>query len=232
MPHPRRSLLAVLTAALLLALTAGPTVAAQRHTAARPGPGTFGPIVGKLDGRTGADLLADSFLADYRGPSSPPSGDCPRLGRHHRVVWVGQAPSCHVRAGEAVVALIGAACSDVEPPPFFAVGEAAQRACAQANNAAILSITVAVDGGAPAEIIRRALAVSPPQRHIVIPASNPAGFPSGPATFTADGWAAALQPVTPGTHTLNVVGTFDGLDQPIEEAFTLVVAPRNHSPLF
>jgi hypothetical protein len=221
MPHKPRSLLAVLTAALLLALTAGPAAAANSQATERPDSGTFEPIVGELDGRTGVDLFADSFVPDYLGPTNPAS-ECPRLGLHNRVVWLSTVHTCHLQPGDVAVALPGAGCSDVEAPPFYAVGETAQRACARAYNASILSITLAVDGGAPVEIIRPAFAVSPPQRSIVIPADNPAGFPAGPATFTADGWAAALDPVTPGTHIVRVVGTLVGRKNPVRESFTLV----------
>jgi hypothetical protein len=222
MPHKRRSLLAVVTAALLLALTAGPAAAADSQAAERPDPGTFEPIVGELDGRTGADLLADSFLPDYLGSTDSP-GECPRLGSHNRVVWLYTVHTCHLQPGDVVVALPAASCSDVEAPPFYAVGEDAQRACAREYNASILSITLGVDGGAPVEIIRPAFAVSPPQRSVIIPADNPAGYPAGPATFTADGWAAALDPVTPGAHTVRVVATFAGLKKPLHQTFKLVL---------
>jgi hypothetical protein len=222
MSHKRRSLLAVLTAALLLALTAVPAAAANSQAAERSASGAFQPIVGELDGRTGADLFADSFLPDYLGPTTAP-GECPRLGLHNRVVWLSTLHTCHLQLGDVAVALPGAGCSDVEAPPFYAVGEDAQRACARAYNASILSITVAVDGGAPVEIIRPAFAVSPPQRSIVIPADNPAGYPAGPATFTADGWAAVLDPVTAGAHTVRVVGTIAGLKNPVHESFKLVL---------
>jgi hypothetical protein len=222
MPHKRRSLLAVLTAALLLALTASPAAAANSQAAERPAAGTFEPIVGELDGRTGADLFADSFVPDYLGPTTAP-GECPRLGLHNRVVWLSTVHTCHLQPGDVAVALPGAACSDVEAPPFYAVGEDAQRACAREYNASILSITLAVDGGAAVEIIGPAFAESPPQRSIVIPADNPAGYPAGPATFTADGWAAVLDPVTPGAHSVRVVGILAGLKNPVHETFKLVL---------
>ena len=72
MSHKRRSLLAVVTAALLLALTAVPAAAANSQAAERSASGAFQPIVGELDGRTGADLFADSFLPDYLGPTNLP----------------------------------------------------------------------------------------------------------------------------------------------------------------
>lgn len=135
-------------------------------------------------------------------------------------------PTCHLRVGDTAVALIGAACSDVEAPPFFAVGQAAQRACAREFNAAITSLTLAVDGGGPVELISHAFAVSPPQRRINIPLDNPAGYPAGPATFTSDGWAAALSPTVPGTYIVSVTATIAGLDTPVVETFTLLVAPE------
>jgi hypothetical protein len=219
--HIRRSLLALVAITLLLA-TAGPVAAAKSQADERPASGTFQPIVGELDGRTGADLFADSFVPDYLGPTNAP-GECPRLGLHNRVVWLSTVHTCHLQPGDVAVGLPGAACSDVEPPPFYAVGETAQRACAREYNASTLSITLAVDGGAPVEIIAPAFAVSPPQRSIVIPADNPAGYPAGPATFTADGWAAVLDPVTPGAHTVRVEATFAGLKKPIHETFKLVL---------
>ena len=223
MHHSRRSLLALAAIILLLASTAGPAAAGHPDAAdRRPSSGSFEPIVGELDGRSGADLLADSFLPDYLGSTSSP-GECPRLGTGDRVVWLYSVHTCHLEPGDVAVALVGAACSDVEAPPFYAVGETAQRACAREFNASILSITLAVDGGAPVEIIRPAFAVSPPQRNIVIPADNPAGYPAGPATFTAEGWAAALDPVTPGAHTVRVVANFAGLKNPRHETFTLVL---------
>lgn len=212
----RRSLLALVAITLLFAGTA------SSAAADRPQAGRFVPIVGQLDGRTGAELFADSFVPDYVGPAISPPGECQRFGSHNRVVWLSTVHTCHLRPGDVPVALIGAACSDVEAPPFFAIGEAAQRACARESNAAILSISLAVDGGAPVDVIGPAFAVSPPQRSIVIPVDNPAGFPAGPATFTADGWAAALDPVTPGTHIVGVVATFVGLKNPVRETFTLV----------
>jgi hypothetical protein len=227
MSHPRRSLLAVTTAAVLLALTAGPAAAAHHQGPGRD-VGTVTPTVGELDGRTGADLLADSFLAGYQAPADQPASDCPRLGRHDRVLWLIAETSCQLQTGEVAVALIGASCSSVEQPPFFAVGEAAQRACAREANAAILSITLAVDGRHPVDVIRPAFAVSPRQRHIVIPVGNAAGFPPGPATFTADGWAATLGRVAPGTHTIDIVATIAGLDEPVNESITLVVSSHQH----
>jgi hypothetical protein len=208
----------------LLLATAGPVAAAQRAH-----PGSFAPIVGQLDGRTGAQLMADSFVPDYVGGTNTPPGECQHLGKHGRVVWLRDVFTCQLRPGDVPVALVGASCSTVEAPPFFAVGQAAQRACARAWNAGILSMTLAVDGCAPVELTRRAFSVSPPQRRVVIPADNPAGYPAGPATFTADGWAAKLSPLTRGTHTVDVVAIFDGVDEPITETFTLVVSAHGHS---
>jgi hypothetical protein len=136
MLHIRRTLLALVAITLLLA-TAGPAVAAQR-----PQPGGFVPIVGQLDGRTGAQLFADSFVPDYVGDSTTPPGECQRLGRGNRVVWLRDVFTCHLRPGDVPVALVGASCSDVEAPPFFAIGEAAQRACDREWNAGLLSMTL------------------------------------------------------------------------------------------
>ena len=102
------------------------------------------------------------------------------------------------------------------------IGNAVTLLCSK-EAAFITGQTIAVDGGAPVEIIRPVFAMSPPQRSIVIPADNPAGYPAGPATFTADGWAAVLDPVTPGAHSVRVVGTLAGLKKPVHETFKLVL---------
>jgi hypothetical protein len=231
-PRPRHALLASLAAAVLLAVPAGPAAAASHPVPAQANPAvvtaapSFRPIAGLLDGRTGPQLFTDSFVISYVGPAVPAVGDCHHLGRHNRVVWLTpDLLTCHLRAGDTAVALVGASCSDVEAPPFFAIGQDAQLACAREFNAALTSMTLAVDTGVPVELTRRAFAVSPPQRRIDIPADNPAGLPAGPARFTSDGWAAALRPTAPGTHTVHVTATFAGLDTPIVETFTLIVAP-------
>lgn len=188
------------------------------------------PLQGKVDGRTGAELQADSFVPDYVGGDL--SGDpCLRLGAHGRVVSLPSSPvePCHLATGEPVVALVGAACSDVEDPPFFAVGEAAQGACARDFNAAvIISVTVSVDGGPPVELTQPQFALSSAQRAVVIPADNPNGFPVGPATFTAQGWGAVLDSLPSGIHTVRAVGVFVGQDEPQILDVTLVVTPPGH----
>lgn len=236
MRRPGHALLTTVAAALL-AVPAGPAAAAHHplpaqasHAAVTATPmvtATFRPIDGRLDGRTGPQLLADSFVNDYIGLAGPADGDCRRLGRRDRVVWLTpDLLTCHLRAGDTAVALPGASCSDVEAPPFFAIGQSAQRACAREANAGLTSLTLAVDAGVPVELIRPEFAVSPPQRRLQVPPDNAAGLPAGPVTFTADGWAAALSPTAPGTHTVDVTATFAGLDTPIVETFTLFVAPK------
>lgn len=223
MPHLHRSLLALAAAALLLAVTADPALAVRPHDARGA---SFVPVAGQLDGRTGPQLLADSFVPDYEQTASQPADDCLRLGKHGRVLWLNAPATCALRQGEPVVALPGASCSDVEDPPFFAVGRVAQRVCARELNTAILSIGLAVDGNDPVEIIRPTFAVSPPQRRVVIPADSALGLPAGPATFTADGWAAVLRHLEPGTHTVSAAVTFADADAPVVFDYTLIVSGR------
>jgi hypothetical protein len=98
-------------------------------------------------------------------------------------------------------------CDPVEPPPFFAVGEEAQRECALEGLRTLLefdAILVTVDGGTPIDIgIERFVAVSP-QGTAQLPEGNILGVAPQETTFVTAGYVAMLRPLPPGEHTITV----------------------------
>jgi hypothetical protein len=141
----------------------------------RPRAERAGAAGGRVSGRRlFAVLAAGSLLAVQQ-----PARQSPSKTAHHRQGNVASTAFTPI-PGEPVVALPGASCSEVEQPPFFAVGQTAQRSCAQEFNAAIHSLTFAVDGGPAVDVTDDAFAVSPPHQTVVIPADNAAGSPPAP----------------------------------------------------
>jgi hypothetical protein len=143
------------------------------------------------------------------------------------VVWLSpDLLTCHLRAGDTAVALVGAACSDVEAPPFFAT--------AVPHNGPARANSTPPSLRSPWQSTRVSRSSSPAprsrsHRRSGASTSAPTTRPgcAGPATFTSDGWAAALRPTAPGTHTVHVTATFAALDTPIDETFTLLLAPEH-----
>jgi hypothetical protein len=102
-----------------------------------------------------------------------------------------------IEGGDDVMSLPGASCSDVEPAPFFATGEAAQRTCAEnATKAFFVSHLLSVDGGPQVEAVGdRFAATTDDQQHVTAVADNLFESTPGPATFVA----FAYVPVLPAT---------------------------------
>ena len=119
----------------------------------------------------------------------------------------GGTVTCPVKPGTPIFVFgFGSACSDVDPDPFFAIGEAAQRTCARENtHESVLEAHVTVDGGAPVDIRRDRFEVTSPQVTAVLPEDNPFGVPAGTtAHLVSDIYAAAIRSLTPGRHTILV----------------------------
>jgi hypothetical protein len=100
-------------------------------------------------------------------------------------------------------------------PPFFAVGEEAQRECAVEQLltnplfVAVDAILVRVDGGTAVDIKReRFLAISPqgtaqlPEDNILSTKENP--VPPQETTFVTAAYVAMLRPLPPGERTITV----------------------------
>jgi len=111
---------------------------------------------------------------------------------------------CTVSTGTAVfIGGFSTSCSNVEAPPFYGEDEAAQRACALANNQIVQAIFVTVDGGRTIDIGEPRFYVFARQRHVQLPEDNLLGVEPQLATFTTNGWMSVLR-LPPGEHTIEV----------------------------
>jgi hypothetical protein len=212
---------------VVLAVVVGLAVGGVARAAA-PKNGPLVPASQRLAGLTGGQLLGEEArvllgLPLAENPLAGNGDSCFPAGRSANVLilWTrpdGQAPAdCRVKAGTSVF-LFGAwvFCDDVEPPPFFAEGEQAQRDCALQGLSTLLdfdAILVTVDGGPPIDIADdRYLAVSP-QGSAQLPPDNVLGSEADSTTFVAAGYVAMIRPLRPGRHTIEteiVGGPFAG----------------------
>jgi hypothetical protein len=170
-----------------------------------------------IHGVTGGELLGVDSARDYAGMPTP---DCLRLGRRGEILQVGpsdRTTTCTVKSGTPIFVFgFGSACSDIDPEPFFAIGEAAQGRCARENtHESVLEVHVTADGGTPVDIRGDRFEITSPQVTAVIPEDNPFGVPAGTtAHIVSDIYAAAIRSLTPGQHTIlvgaeTIYGQFD-----------------------
>jgi hypothetical protein len=124
---------------------------------------------------------------------------------------------CTVSTGTRLfIVAASAECSDVEPPPFFGADEDDQLACARAYDEQFAGTTVTLDGNAVA-----LSEVETSQLILDLPDGNLLTGVAGPATSSAHGWVARVHPLTPGTHTIEIVGPSGNL----VNTTTIVVTP-------
>ena len=191
--------------AALLAVLCAPAAASARQVTPAP---TFG-----------GEVMSEAWFHEF----SLPLSEHPYLGSGDPCLTVEIEPGpglvplggydeptvCIVTTGTAV--FIGGAstsCSDVEPPPFYGEDEAAQRACALANNELVQAILVTVDGGKAIDIRRPRFYVFAPQRELQLPEGNILGVTPQLATFTSNGWISVIR-LPPGQHSIQVELTVD-----------------------
>jgi hypothetical protein len=185
--------------ALAVLLLAVPAAAAQHIKPAH--------VVG---GAPAAELLGQTFADFYASGLGDPAHACERFGPRDRVLAIGATGgevTCTIKPGTPVfIGGFGAACSDVEPAPFFGADAPAQRACAMAwVEEHVVSFTATVNGGAPIVLSAPAYLVTSPQVRVTVPEDSAVGLPPGPATLVAHAYAAVLRGLRPGIHTI----TFD-----------------------
>jgi len=177
----------------LLALAVAVSVVA--NPVAQAGPhrdGQLVPAAKRLAGLTGGQLIGEDtrLLLEHPAAENPLAGageSCFRAGRRGKalIVWTrpeAQAPECIVKPGTSVF-LFGAwvFCDEVEPPPFFAVGEEAQRKCALEGLRTLLkldAILVTVDGRRPVDIARK--------RFLAVSAQGTAQYPKATSSASLD----------------------------------------------
>jgi hypothetical protein len=210
---------------LLLAVTVS-VVASPGAQASAGRNGQLVPAAKRLGGLTGGQLIGaeTKLLLELPVPENPQVGNgesCFPTGHRGKVliVWTrpeSQPAMCTVKPGTSVFLTGGFVfCDPLEAPPFFAVGEKAQRKCAVEQLltnpvfAAVDAILVTVDGRRPVDIKRkRFLAISPqgtaqlPEDNILSTEENP--VPPQETTFVTAAYVAMLRPLRPGEHTITV----------------------------
>jgi hypothetical protein len=134
------------------------------------------------------------------------AGDgCLRLGPHGHVLSpVAPAGSitCTVpRRTKLFLVAASSSCDDVEPPPFYAVGQAGQRACAREGDQVVEAARFTLDGETT-DLRTSRYEVFSRQASVMLPEANIVGVQPQPMTFTAHGWAALVPALSPGEHVL------------------------------
>ena len=210
----RRGAIAGLAAAIV-ALSLAPVAAGH------PRESPFAP------GNRSASLLGDwwAVVLSTPVPVNPAAGNgdrCLELGHHvlAPVLIQDGEISCTVGKNTSILPLgLSTECSDVEEPPFFGADHKARRACAIAADDGITTNQVGIDGHVY-DIGR--YRVQNPDRKVRLPEDDIFGLDASSMRFTADGWAALIDPLPPGDHVITVRSagtTFDG--NPIDSTGTL-----------
>ncbi|WP_405543470.1 hypothetical protein OG478_18810 [Streptomyces phaeochromogenes] len=233
--HARWSILLIMT--LVAAIQLGSMPAASSH-GDHGGEGRIVEPREKMDGLTGRDAMGEGWYRIFSLPAAEnpwfENGErCVKLGRTGKVLLaIGNGPSqnCTVKAGTAVYVLgITAVCDEVEEPPYYAVGKAAQRKCAwTALRTEVESVRLTVDGGKSVDLQKRRFGTCAPQRAVQLRPDNFLGVPAQPATFTACGWVAWLTDLAPGRHVLRSEATFTDGSEPHIWAPVINVVRKNH----
>ena len=223
----------VLILFLLTTVGLGPAPVASADGSKHQDSGRLVTPHAKVGGLTGGDLTGEGWYIELSLPAeiNPAFGNgerCVRLGRDGSAllaIGFGPPQTCIVEVGTAVYIIgITTFCSDVEPPPYFAIDEASQRQCAlDLLHADTVSISLTVDGGDPVSLKERRFMICSPQREVQLLADNFLGVDPQLATYVACGWVAWLKDLPVGTHTIRSVATFtDGSEHVWEPVITVV----------
>lgn len=191
--------------AALVVVVSAPAAAAS----AQDRGGVVRPVT-SVGGVTAGGLISQSFvhILEIPAPKNPERGfgnPCIKIAGGNVLAPVappGNSPTCTVKRGTPVLIYFGAFCSNVEPPPFHAIGEEAQRACALAANESAESLKIIIDGGKPVQIRKKRYELYSPHTTVQLPENNLLEVPAGPADFTAHAWAALVRKLKPGKHVI------------------------------
>jgi hypothetical protein len=213
---------------LLAVIAAVSVVASPVVQAGPPRDGELVPAAKRLAGLTGGQLLGEETrqLLELPAEDNPLAGageSCFRAGHRGKVLilWTRSADEppahCRVKPGTSVFLFGGFVfCDPLEPPPFFAVGEKAQRRCALDGVDELLvfdDILVTIDRRRPVDIGRKRFLAVSPQGTAQLPEGNVLGVAPQATTFVAAGYVAMIRPLRPGRHTITVEivgGDFEG----------------------
>ena len=232
---PRRvTCLALLLGAITLASIAPDTQAQGRN----PNPGGIpagGTFRGLSYGEWGALWWSTLFSIPVVEGSHPYlSGGA--FGGHKGVVFLaaggdGVTIDVTIPAGTALfIPVINAECSVLEPDPFHGDDEAELRACANGHIDNTSGLFAVIDGVPVTNL--DAYRVESPLFEFTLPEDNLFAFfgldaPAGTTSPAVDaGVYLLLAPLPPGTHTVQVGGTFDLLSYSIDTTFNITVLPK------
>jgi hypothetical protein len=208
----------VLVIAIGIGLVTSPSAVASGDGVTRGDVGRLVDPHQQIAGLDGGDVIGEGWsrLLSLPADVNPWFGNgehCLKLGRADKVLLVvvppGPAP-CTVKRGTAVLVIgITSFCDTAEPPPYFAVGERAQRRCALASLEPTTGIGLSIDGQPSVEIMQRRYQICAPQREVQLLADNLLGVEPQLATFVACGWVVWVTDLPVGLHTISSLATFD-----------------------
>jgi hypothetical protein len=182
----------ILLAALATTMLAG-AASASAHS------GHVAPAYG--GGMTGGELLGEGWAQALSGQSAPFSGTCSTVTRTVLVShYTDGTARCTATPASRLLVFFGSFCSAAEDP--LLITERQQLACAISSDEAIDGLTVTVDSGRAIDIHKRRFELVSSQRSVILPADNQFGLPAGRTTFTAHGWGAVVEGLSPGSHTV------------------------------
>jgi hypothetical protein len=127
---------------------------------------------------------------------------------------------CTVPAGKMLfVEVLGAECSTLEESPFYGGNEAELRVCAQ--DLVPQDLQASIDGVEVRDLGK--YIVTSPVYDFTVPENNVLYVPGGDGQSVASGAYLMLSPLSPGTHTIHLRGTYPDLEYTADKTLTLTV---------
>ena len=213
-------------AALALALLAAPAAAAKDSH--EDGKAVVVPASGAINGEWYETLFA---LPTAVNPLAGNADPCVRLG-HEGMVLSALAPggtvTCTAERGTALFTGSDHFCSTFDAPDsgFYAVGRAAQRACAMPLGQAMTALSITVDDAEPVDIFTPRFAAFTPLTTVRMPVGNLFDVAPQTATLTSYGWLALVRNLRVGRHVIVVDVEEGGFSGSYEHVIDIV--PREH----
>jgi hypothetical protein len=189
------------------------------------------PADHRVDGFTGGQLAGQLWGLGYTATVGTDPAPCITLGRTGKVLHPNSESACTIVQGTPLFLFgWGGSCDDVSPPPDFAIGRAAQLACVRAffRPDPVVSINVVVDNGPVVDIHAPRFEVASPLEHVQLPPDNNLNVAPQPLTFTVFAWAAMVERLRVGMHSLRIDVTFD--DGSVFERTRSVTVVAPHGP--
>jgi len=134
-------------------------------------------------------------------------------------LWGSPHRHCTVSPGTALFfPVVNTECSSLEAPPFHGDTPAERSACARAWIDNVTDLSAVIDGVTVQNLA--AYRVQSGDFPFTVPANNILGVPGPTSGFSsADGYYLLLAPLSTGTHTIHIKGTFH---DPFDPAHAIV----------